>query len=179
MGGDRNLEVRSAATAERQQALELTLAAYSEYASVLPETYWQSYRQHIVDTHADLGAAEQMVAADGGALLGTALYYPPGTSFGEEVEDAMMSPDCPEVRLLAVAPEGRGRGVGRTLMEACVERARESGAPGLVLHTMDIMKAARSLYESMGFERAPEIDFQPASDWYVEGFRLSLEKRQP
>ena len=59
-------------------------------------------------------------------------------------------------------------------MVACVDRARDSGAPGLVLHTMAMMKAARSLYDDMGFIRAPELDFRPAEYWFVEGYRLDL-----
>ena len=94
----------------------------------------------------------------------------------EDSPDEGTSADCPEVRLVAVAPAGRGRGVGRALMEACVERARSSGAPGLVLHTMAMMIAARSLYDSMGFGRAPELDFQPAREWFLEGFRLDFSQ---
>ena len=170
-----DLEIRPALPSERQRALEITLAAYVEYERVLRPEYWESYRQHIVDTlTADLGEGQQLVAESGGSVVGTTLFYPPGTSFGEDVEDAAMSPDCPEVRLLAVAPEGRGLGVGRALMVACVDRARKSGAPGLVLHTMAMMKAARSLYDDMGFVRAPELDFRPAEFWFVDGFRLNL-----
>ena len=167
-----NLEIWTATTSERQAALEVTLEAYAEYERVLRPEYWDSYREHIVETLTDLGAAEQLVAANGTLLLGTALFCPPGSSFGVPGEG--MSPDCPEVRLVAVAPAGRGQGVGRALMEASVDRARSSGAPGLVLHTMAMMKAARSLYDSMGFERAPELDFQPAKEWFVEGFRLDF-----
>ena len=169
-----SVEIRTAVASEHQQALEITLSAYAEYERVLRPEYWDSYRQHIVDTLTDFGAAEQLVAVDGTMMLGTALFCRPGSSFGEEVAVAAMSPDCPEVRLVAVAPEGRGQGIGRAIMETCVDRARSSGAPGLVLHTMEIMKAARSLYDSMGFARAPELDFQPAKEWFVEGFRLDF-----
>jgi GNAT superfamily N-acetyltransferase len=116
----------------------------------------------------------QLVALESGEIAGTALYFPPGTSFGDDTERAAMSPNCPEVRLLAVAPEGRGSGIGRALMETCVERAKSDGAPGLVLHTMAMMRVARFLYDSMGFARAPELDFEPAQNWYVEGFRLDF-----
>jgi len=170
-----DLKIRLGLPGEHERALEITLAAYVEYEKVLRPEYWESYREHIVDTlSADLGEGHQLVAESDGQVVGTALYYPPGTSFGEDVEDATMSPNCPEVRLLAVAPEGRGLGVGRALMVECVDRARKSGAPGLVLHAMAMMKTARSLYEDMGFVRAPELDFQPAEFWFVDGFRLDF-----
>ncbi len=169
------LSIREALPDERAQATAITLAAYAEYARLLRPEYWESYRQHIAASLEDVSTWHQLVAVRADrALVGTALYCPPGTSFGEDVETAAVSVDCPEVRLLAVAPAGRGAGVGRALMEACVARARASGAAALVLHTMEMMKAARSIYEKMGFVRDPELDFQPARDWYVEGFRLDL-----
>jgi GNAT superfamily N-acetyltransferase len=52
----------------------------------------------------------------------------------------------PQVRLLAVAPPGRGRGVGAALMQECVRRARAAGAPVLALPTTELMRAALRLY---------------------------------
>jgi ribosomal protein S18 acetylase RimI-like enzyme len=52
---------------------------------------------------------------------------------------------------LYVAPELRGRGIGRALLEATIEVARERGADGIDLNTGETDTAARALYESMGF----------------------------
>jgi hypothetical protein len=38
------------------------------------------------------------------------------------------------------------------------------------------MKAAIQMYERMGFERAPENDFQPPGTERVLGYRLGLVK---
>lgn len=166
------VEIRNAiGAAEAADALEVTLAAYQEYERVLPPEYWESYREHIVETVSNFGAAEQVVALVDGRVVGALLLYPPGTAFGAD-EAGVMSEDCPEVRLVAVAPQGRGLGIGRALMNDSIQRARAAGSPGLTLHTMDMMKSARKLYDSMGFVRAPALDFQPARDWYVEGFEL-------
>lgn len=59
-------------------------------------------------------------------------------------------------------------------MQACVQRARRSGAVVLTLHTTDIMQTAMRLYERMGFVRAPELDFSPGEDIIVKGYRLNL-----
>ncbi len=80
----------------------------------------------------------------------------------------------PEVRLLAVAPAARGRGVGAALMQECVRRVRRAGGRVLSLHTTDLMKTALRMYERMGFVRAPEIDFQLMPGTTVMGFRLDL-----
>ncbi|HZG48188.1 MAG TPA: GNAT family N-acetyltransferase [Thermoleophilaceae bacterium] len=52
---------------------------------------------------------------------------------------------------LYVAPERRGRGLGRALMEAAIELAREEGADRMDLGTSEDDVAARALYESLGF----------------------------
>jgi ribosomal protein S18 acetylase RimI-like enzyme len=52
---------------------------------------------------------------------------------------------------LYVAPAKRGQGLGRALMEAAIELAREQGADGMDLGTGEQDSAARALYESLGF----------------------------
>jgi ribosomal protein S18 acetylase RimI-like enzyme len=82
----------------------------------------------------------------------------------------------PEVRLLAVAPLVRGRGVGAALMQECARRVRKTGGRTLSLHTTDMMHAALRMYERMGFVRARELDFHPAPGVTVKGYRLDLEE---
>ena len=52
---------------------------------------------------------------------------------------------------LYVVPERRGRGLGRALLEAAMDNAREHGAAHIDLGTGEEDVAARSLYESAGF----------------------------
>jgi ribosomal protein S18 acetylase RimI-like enzyme len=61
--------------------------------------------------------------------------------------------DAPECYLaeLYVVPQSRGRGLGRSLMEAAIEAARARGADHMDLGTSEDDVAARSLYESLGF----------------------------
>jgi len=59
----------------------------------------------------------------------------------------------PEAHLqeLYVAPARRGGGIGRALLEATLEAAREAGATWIDLGTSVADTAARALYESCGF----------------------------
>jgi GNAT superfamily N-acetyltransferase len=52
---------------------------------------------------------------------------------------------------LYVVPDRRGQGLGRALMEAAIELARERGADRMDLGTSEEDVAARALYESLGF----------------------------
>lgn len=60
---------------------------------------------------------------------------------------------------LYVAPERRGVGLGRALLEAAMQTAREAGATRIDLGTSEDDTAALALYESAGFtnrEGGPE-----------------------
>ena len=56
-----------------------------------------------------------------------------------------------EIRGLAVHPVRQRCGVGRLLVEACIEQARSRGARKLSLRVLGGNVAARRLYESCGF----------------------------
>jgi ribosomal protein S18 acetylase RimI-like enzyme len=74
----------------------------------------------------------------------------------------------PEAHLqeLYVVPPLRGRGIGRALLEATVEVAREAGATGIDLNTGETDTAARALYESSGFTNREGSSDGPAMLFY-------------
>jgi GNAT superfamily N-acetyltransferase len=80
-------------------------------------------------------------------------------------------PDQPgrtlEVKHLYVTPEARGRGLGRALLRALEDAARDRGATRLVLDTNRSLNAAAGLYGSSGFVPVPAYNDNPnATDWY-------------
>lgn len=60
---------------------------------------------------------------------------------------------------LFVAPTARGRGVGHALLEGARRLATEMGAAGLNLETAPDNDAARSLYESTGWQRDASLHY--------------------
>ena len=169
------VQVRDTRPGDRAVIEAVTLAAYGEYAEPMREL-WSVYRANIVATLADPEPAEQIVAEQDGVVIGTALLYPAG--------HVIITPDggqialrWPEIRLVAVAPDARGRGVGAALVHECLRRARLAGAETVTLHTTDLMRAAMRLYERLGFVRAPELDFEPRPGVTIKGYRFCEASR--
>lgn len=50
-----------------------------------------------------------------------------------------------------VAPGARGEGVGRALVEACVDGMKKAGADTFYVNTLDANPAGRALFEQLGF----------------------------
>jgi len=57
---------------------------------------------------------------------------------------------------MTTAEAARGRGVGRALMAACIERARARGAPRIYLESGTRLGPALALYRAFGF-----VDVEP------------------
>jgi ribosomal-protein-alanine N-acetyltransferase len=60
--------------------------------------------------------------------------------------------DEAEVMTIAVAPAARGRGLGRWLMEALLDRARAAAPRKVMLEVAADSEPARRLYRSLGFQ---------------------------
>ena len=161
---ERTLIIRDATLDDRPAVIALTLSAYAQYADAISASWWEGYRENVVGTLAEEVPANCIVAADGDDLLGSVLYYP----------GASRQSGYPAIRLLAVTPEARGRGIATALMAEVLRRAHMEGGGALELHTMEMMDVARRIYERMGFVRIPEMDFTPVAGVLVLGYRLDL-----
>jgi predicted N-acetyltransferase YhbS len=156
--------IRDAAAGDYAAMAAITLAANEQYAVEFPAEWWTGYSNNIVATLRTDGEVERIVAERDGVLVGSVLLYPAAT------QDS----GWPEIRLLAVIPQVRGQGIGTALIDECLRRASLWGATTIGLHTMEVMSAARHMYEKMGFKRAPEHDFHPVAGLTILGYRLDL-----
>ncbi|WP_330264532.1 GNAT family N-acetyltransferase [Streptomyces griseorubiginosus] len=129
------------------------------------------YLTELKDVAKRAAHAEVLVAVSGSELLGGVTYVPDGGPLSE-----IARPGEAEIRMLAVAHEARGRGVGRALVQACIDRASAAGTD-LVLCTQPTMHTAHRIYEGLGFTRAPERDWHPvpeSPDFTLLTYELTL-----
>jgi len=91
-----------------------------------------------IETH-DPETERGWIAADGSGRLGS-IFCVKGPT-----------PDTAKLRLFYLAPQARGRGVGKVLLETCIRFARDAGYTRMVLWTHASHKAACALYAKAGF----------------------------
>ncbi|MDX1524535.1 MAG: GNAT family N-acetyltransferase [Anaerolineae bacterium] len=163
--------IRNAQPDEMNAILDLTLAAYAEFATSMPAVNWRTLKPAIIKTLRQPGKAEVIVAELDTELVGSVLLFPPES---DVYESQVAETSHPELRLLAVKPSARGRGIGSMLMEECILRARRAGATALGLHTGDSMAVALPMYERRGFVRIPALDFDVEGGELVKAYRLDL-----
>jgi ribosomal protein S18 acetylase RimI-like enzyme len=153
------IRVREILPDEHPRLGELTVAAYLEIPGVADEG---EYLSELRDVEGRAAQVPVLVAVDDDrAVLGGVAYVPGPGPLAEIERD-----DEAGIRMLAVAPEAQGRGIGRALVEACIARARAEGKRRLVLLTLPTMTVAQGLYRSLGFER------DEANDWEYEPGRV-------
>ncbi len=166
------MEIRPVRPDEHRALGALTVAAYAAIdPAVVDEDEYAGELRDVAGRAAD---AEVLVAIDdGGTVLGGVTYVPgPDSPWAEFSE-----PDGAGIRMLAVAPEAQGRGIGEALSRACVDRARATGRDQIVLHSTDRMTTAHRIYERLGFARDVSLDWEPLPGFWLRGFRLRLGER--
>ncbi len=122
----------------------------------------RTFRNLMRRANARLWVAESQV----GELLGYAVAWFAGSK--AELGD------------LAVSPEARRSGVGRALVEALLEDARNHGVQLVFLEVRESNAAARRLYEEVGFEavgRRPGYYARPVEDALVMRIATGSEAR--
>ena len=86
-----------------------------------------------------------------------------------------------QVTGLAVDPATERQGVGRALLEAMVELARERGGRRLTLRVFAPNERARRLYEALGFELEGVLrgEFRVGDGEYVDDLLMALDITRP
>lgn len=158
--------IRPARDDELDIVASLTVDAYAEYAARMAPDAWSPFAQEIANVRARLFDGQLLVAERDGELVGSVSLFRHWRGAQE---------DAASVRLLAVPPGQRGAGIGRALMEHCIDVARADGKRRVVLTATQEMEHVRDLTERLGFQRADDLDHEPAPGIRLLGYALVLE----
>ncbi|NEU12131.1 GNAT family N-acetyltransferase [Methylobacterium sp. BTF04] len=133
-----DLRIRPVARNERAP-WDILWSGYLDFYSAVigPEIRditWARLHDPLVPLHA-------LVAEEGGRLVGLAHYTFHASAW-------TLGPYC-YLQDLFTAPEARGRGIGRALVEAVASEARRAGADRVYWLTKEDNAAARALYDTL------------------------------
>ncbi len=169
--------VRRARADELARAGEVTEAGYAADGYLVRPGggYDEHYASQLRDAAARDADSPVLVAVEGDDVVGAVTWCPPGSSL-REVTDA---DDQGELRMLAVAPDARGRGIGAALLDACLDAARAAGLRQVRLCSLPEMRPAHRMYATRGFARRPDLDWSPFPDVLLWGFALDLTRTSP
>ncbi len=149
------VEIREALPEEYAETGVVTADAYREFFSDA-DAELRSYLEEIADVTRRAPRTTILVAVDGDRIIGSATLELDGRT---DEDAGPLAPDEAHIRMLGVHADARGAGVGKRLMAACEERAREAGRTRMTLHTTTLMRAAREMYASLGYERSEDRVF--------------------
>ena len=162
------MQIRRARPRDLAAVGHVTVSAYAEFAGEDTD----DYVEHLRDAATRAREAELWVAAaeDSDEIMGSVTVCPPGSPWREIGRDGEG-----EFRMLCVAPQARGTGVGGALLDLVVAHFRSAGASRVVMSTLPTMRAAHRIYERAGFVRMPERDWSPVANVHLMAYGLELD----
>jgi ribosomal protein S18 acetylase RimI-like enzyme len=169
-----SIEIREVRPEEYEEAGRVTADAYRGYVRPEDSSDWTEYLDELADVAGRAPRTTVLVALEGGRIVGTnTLELDRRVDEGQDHMEAERLPSHEaHIRMLAVAPEAQGRGIGRALMDESIRVAKEHGKTLMTLHTTNRMNVAQRMYESMGFTRMP--DWQVSEDFTLLTYHLEL-----
>jgi GNAT superfamily N-acetyltransferase len=153
------MEVRRLEAGEGDLIRELRLRALQEAPYAFSSTFERERDRSAEDWEELARTAVVFVAVEEDEWLGMVGAYVPADA-----------PEAVGIWGTWVAPPARGRGLGRLLMAAAIDWARDRGASRIDLSVTDRADAARLLYERLGFTLTGERLPLPSDPTRVEIF---------
>jgi ribosomal protein S18 acetylase RimI-like enzyme len=149
--------------ARPEEHLAIVRNLFREYASDIGvDLCFQGFEQELAELPG------RYAPPDGRLLLALENGEPAGCVALRKIGDGV----C-EMKRLYVRPNFRRTGLGRKLAETVIGSARHIGYARMCLDTLDSMKPAIALYESLGFERTAPYCHNPIGNAVFMDLKLS------
>src|SRR5216117_2670769 len=113
------VKIRKALSYEVEMIREQRVKAYEEHAQSIPGGHWDALRKSISSDADDQMGVELLVAELDGEVVGSVALFPAKSDAYKGFVDML---DYPEIRMLAVTPLSRSKGVAEALIKECIHR---------------------------------------------------------
>lgn len=136
------IRIRNILLSDNNALAKVIRETMAEFGVNRPNTvYDDPTTDHLYELFQKKGAMYNIAEVDG-MIAGGAGVYP---------TEGLPESTCELVKMY-LKPEARGQGLGRLLIEKCIEQAKELGYKSIYLESMPELKKALNVYAKFGFE---------------------------
>jgi len=167
--------VRNAKPEEYEYIGKLMVRVYSQLEGFPNESEQPNYYKmlaNIGEMATKPGASLLVAVSTVNKIAGAVVYFKEMLYYGSG-GTAIQEKNASGFRLLAVDNAVRGKGIGKLLTKACIDKTKDDKNLQLIIHTTMAMQTAWRMYENIGFKRSGDLDFMQGP-LPVFGFRLLL-----
>ncbi|WP_160719317.1 GNAT family N-acetyltransferase [Bacillus sp. USDA818B3_A] len=151
------ISIDELAEEEKETVRKLLVESYQQYEHEYNNAQvWEEYLTNIKASVDNPDVEKILIAKSEDKILGTLQLF---SSSDKAYQRPELQISSPIIRLLAVHPDARGRGIAQELLKAGLQYARSQGVKQLYLHSGDKMQRAIRLYEWFGFKRDHAKEF--------------------
>jgi putative acetyltransferase len=135
------INIRPISIADNPLIATIIRSCLTEFGANKPGTvYYDKTTDHLFELFQKNGAAYFIAEQDGQVVGGGGIFPSPGLPAGT----------CELVKMYLL-PLARGTGIGATLMNTCLGKAKAMGFVNMYIETLPELKKAISVYEKFGF----------------------------
>ena len=139
---ENNIIIRKIEFNDNEELALIVRTSLAEFGANKPGTvYYDDTTDHLYELFQQPGSIYYVFESDGKLLGGAGIF--PSSGLPDET--------CELVKMYLL-PEVRGTGLGRILIEKCLEFAKGYGYLQVYIETMPELRKAVSIYEKFGFE---------------------------
>lgn len=138
-----NILIRPIQPGDNVAMANIIRRSLEEFGANKPGTvYYDDSTDHLFELFQSTPRSAYFIAEKEGVLLGGAGIFP---------TEGLPAGTCELVKMY-LSPSARGMGLGRKMINRCLEEAAKVGFNSVYLETMPELKKAVSVYEKFGFE---------------------------
>jgi putative acetyltransferase len=135
------VNIRPISKADNPLIATIIRSCLTEFGANKPGTvYYDKTTDHLFELFQEKGAAYFIAELDGEIMGGGGIFPSQGLPNGT----------CELVKMYLL-PAARGKGIGASLMNKCIDTAKEMGFDSIYIETLPELEKAITVYEKFGF----------------------------